>query len=68
MSADRERAIADMMARTGKTRGQVEAFLDMVGSAMGWRPKLTEDEKRERLDAFLDAPLSDGPTDPGGVS
>lgn len=67
MSAERDQAIADMMARTGKTREQIEAFLDMVASAMGWRPKLTEAEKGERLNAFLDEPLSERADVQGGA-
>jgi hypothetical protein len=55
---EREQAIARIMAKTGKTREQAEAFLAMVGSAMGWRPKFTRDELGQRLDTFLAAPLT----------
>lgn len=60
---EREQAIARIMAKTGKTRVQAEALLALVGSAMGWRPKLTQDELGHQLDTFLRAPV-DHPANP----
>jgi hypothetical protein len=55
----REKAIKGICERTGKTREQAEAFLDILGSGMrrrGWieGEPLTQDEIGERLDTFTD--------------
>ena len=55
---EREEAIGRIMHRTGKTREQAVAFLDVLGSAMTRRgladaPLLSEDEIGERVDTFM---------------
>lgn len=59
MPEAREDVIAAVCAKTGKTREQVEAFLDILGSGLRRRGfannarLLNEDEIRERLNTFL---------------
>lgn len=55
---EREEAIERIMRRTGKTREQAVAFLDVLGSAMTRRglanaKVLSEDEIGERVDTFI---------------
>ena len=57
-SEARERAIEGICAKTGKTREQAEAFLDILGSALrrrGWidGEPLTQDEIGSKLDTFI---------------
>lgn len=63
-SDEREEAIAHIMRRTGKTREQAVAFLDILGSAFrrrGWAEgePLDEPQVAERLDIFLGADHAD---------
>ncbi|MGW4488414.1 hypothetical protein ACWEOE_31785 [Amycolatopsis sp. NPDC004368] len=56
----REKAIADICARTGKTREQAVAFLDLARSAFarrGWAEgeSLNQDQIGERLATFMGA-------------
>jgi hypothetical protein len=54
MSKTHEESIQDLIKRTGKTQEQIEAFLGMVASSMGWSEKpLTDDQFSERLTAFI---------------
>lgn len=54
----RERAIEGICERTGKTREQAIAFLDVLGSALTKRgladaKVLSEDEARAAVDTFI---------------
>lgn len=49
----REQAITDMMARTGKTREQVEACMELVAHSMGWREPMTDSEFRVAFDTIV---------------
>lgn len=58
MTDEREAAIQAICERTGKTREQAEAFLDLARSAFarrGWveSEPLDQDAIGERLDTFL---------------
>lgn len=60
----REKAITAICERTGKTREQAVAFLDVLGSALTKRGMadakvLTQDEVGERLGTFLGAEADD---------
>lgn len=66
MATEREEAIARIVARTGKTSDQAEAFLNILGSAFkrrGWAEgaTMTQEMITESLDAFLGAHEADAP-------
>lgn len=52
-AAERERTIEAVVARTGKTREQAEAFFRLVGHSMGWRPRMDDGEFRTAFNKFL---------------
>ena len=58
MADEREKAIEGICQRTGKTREQAIAFLDVLGSALTKRglasaKVITEDETAERVRTFI---------------
>src|SRR5690348_14055462 len=58
MSDEREKFIASYCARTGKSREQAEAFLDVLGSGLRRRglipgEPLPQSAIKERLDTFM---------------
>lgn len=65
MNAEREKAIEDICRRTGKTREQAIAFLDVLGSGLTKRglaggKVLTEQETAERVSTFIGDAYEDG--------
>lgn len=70
--SERDDAIARIMARTGKSREQAGAFLDVLGSAFkrrGWveGDPLDREQISEKLDTFLGIDAEDPThTDPDG--
>lgn len=65
---EREKAIEDICQRTGKTREQAIAFLDVLGSGLTKRglanaKVLTEDETAKRVETFLGPRIPDDKTE-----
>jgi hypothetical protein len=60
MVSERSEAVAAIVAKTGKSAEQAEAFLDLLGSAFarrGWLDgePLSQERIAERVDTFLAA-------------